>query len=202
MAFLIVQDWRFQIRDDKDSSWHLFSRTDNPGSWFKSHWVQTEKNGKKHYVLAYILHTHAVSSSVSYTCFEHPFIMKLKQTVEIGSPVNWHSIFKILWLNPLLVLGSSIWLTDIEIKHCQFHTNTVRLTDTICLCMDIFALIGEFVTVYFLIGHLVHQSIRILHWCLCKNIILHLYIIGFYVVSVPRIRQSQCLGSCVKTKVF
>ena len=64
----------------------------------------------KCYVLVYTLHTHAVSSSVSYTCFEHLFTMKLTQMVEIGAlaETDINSVFKILWLNPLLVLGSSI----------------------------------------------------------------------------------------------
>ncbi len=39
----------------------------------------------KYYALAYTLHTHAVSFSVSDTCFEHPFTMKLTQMVETGA---------------------------------------------------------------------------------------------------------------------
>ena len=39
---------------------------------------------QKHYVLVYTLHTHAMSSSVSYTCFDHLF-MKLTQIAEIGA---------------------------------------------------------------------------------------------------------------------
>ncbi len=38
---------------------------------------------QKHHVLVYTLHTHAASSSVSYTCFEYLFTMKLTQMVEI-----------------------------------------------------------------------------------------------------------------------
>ncbi len=39
---------------------------------------------QKH-VLVYTLCTHDVSSSVSYTCFQHLFTMKLTKMVEIGA---------------------------------------------------------------------------------------------------------------------
>ncbi len=53
---------------------------------------------QKHYVLAYTLHNRAVSTSVSYTCFEHPLTMKLTDGRN-WSPVvetDTNSIFKIL----------------------------------------------------------------------------------------------------------
>ena len=63
--------------------------------------MQIEKNGKDIISLCInTLHTHAVSSSVSYSCFEHLFTMELTQMVEIAwSPVaetDTNSIFKIL----------------------------------------------------------------------------------------------------------
>ncbi len=57
-----------------------------------------------------ILYTLMLYSSVSYTCFEHLFY-KTYTDGRNWSPVaenDTNSIFKILWLNPLLVVGSSI----------------------------------------------------------------------------------------------
>ncbi len=63
----------------------------------KSHWVQTQKNGKN--IMSYALHTHAVSSSVSYACFEYLFTI-LSTDGRNWSPVaetdDTNSIFKIL----------------------------------------------------------------------------------------------------------